>query len=487
LAQLALYRAWRPQRFAEVVGQEQTVQALKNAVRQGRISHAYLFCGPRGTGKTSVAKILAKAVNCSGEAGGEPCNQCFSCQEITRGSFMDVIEIDAASNRGIDEIRDLREKVRMVPAQGKTKVYIIDEVHMLTTEAFNALLKTLEEPPASVVFILATTEPHKIPATILSRCQRYNFRRLTGDEITSRLRMVVADNNLDIEEKALELIARRAAGSLRDGLSILDQCQAYCSGRISREDVLNILGLVDDRFLADLFSCVLDGDIGGIITSIDRAFAEGKEAVQFLRESSMYLRDLLVAKTTGELAQLSLVTDEVRPVLLQQAGRVGVPEVLAALKKMMEVSVQLRFNESQRFVVETVFLDLATTLTPGEHAAPAATQAPAARAPREEIPWGRVLDMVKERKVTTHALLASGRLLGIKDDLVLIGYKKGFKFHREKMAEKENRDILLQVLEKILKRKVEVEFVLLGEQPENDPVVQKAIELFGADLVEIID
>ncbi|NMA62607.1 MAG: DNA polymerase III subunit gamma/tau [Syntrophomonadaceae bacterium] len=501
MAQIALYRAWRPQKFAEVVGQEQIVQALRNAVEQGRISHAYLFCGPRGTGKTSVAKILAKAVNCSNQVGGEPCGQCIACDEIPRGSFMDVLEIDAASNRGIDEIRDLREKVRIMPAQGKKKVYIIDEVHMLTAEAFNALLKTLEEPPASVVFVLATTEPQKVPATIISRCQRYNFRRLTSAEIKARLHMAAGETGVGVEEEALALMANRAGGSLRDGLSILDQCLAYGEGKITSQTVQDILGLVDERFMAELFDHIFRGEVGAVLQYVARVFDEGKEARQFTAEANLYLRDLLVIKTGDEGIELGLATEDTRPMLIRQAGEIGLPALLAAMKKMMELTTELRFTESQRLLVETTFLELLQLFAPrdlsGSHKGEAAaghrpTAGPPAglraqQAAGEQLPWDQVLEKVKAIKVTTHALLAPSRLLGVKDNLVLVGYKKGYQFHRERMSEKDNQKILLQVLEEMLQRSVEVEFVLLGENPENDPVVKKAMEMFGADLVEIKD
>ncbi|MEM5794931.1 MAG: DNA polymerase III subunit gamma/tau, partial [Bacillota bacterium] len=249
MAYIALYRQWRPQDFEQLVGQEHISTTLKNAITSNRIAHAYLFSGPRGTGKTSTAKIMAKALNCLQGPTIHPCNACDRCKRIIDGSSMDVLEIDAASNRGIDEIRELREKVKFTPVDGRYKVYIIDEVHMLTTEAFNALLKTLEEPPAHAIFILATTEPHKIPATILSRCQRYDFRRIDSEAISGRLLKVLQEMSIEAEPEALGVIARFAEGGLRDALSILDQCIAFSGDRITVEDVRSMLGLAGDEWL----------------------------------------------------------------------------------------------------------------------------------------------------------------------------------------------------------------------------------------------
>jgi len=507
VAYLALYRAWRPQRFEEVVGQEKTVAALRNAIREGRLSHAYLFSGPRGTGKTSIAKIVARSVNCEQPEGGEPCNQCSSCRDINNGNFMDVIEIDAASNRGIDEIRDLREKVRVLPAQGKKKVYIIDEVHMLTTEAFNALLKTLEEPPDSVIFILATTEAHKIPETIRSRCQAYHFRRLTGEEITSRLQQAAASNSIELDEEALQLIARRANGGMRDALSTLDQVYSYKGQVISKEDVLDVLGLVDEVYLAELVDALLHKDIPGIIASLDLAMSQGKEAQHLVRETAFYLRDLLLYSVMKDQAQLMVVQKAALLHLQRQSGEARREQLLAALKIMMETAEKLRFSEGNRFLLEMSFLELAELFAeeiPVKSAASAAAilskekkaAAPSpqpvkskATAPKGESDplWERILAGVKEKRVPTYALLAQGSLLGIKGDTMYIGYNKKFSFHKEKMQEKANREILEGVLHDLYQKTMELEFILLDDEQYNDIVVKKAIEFFGAEIVHIKD
>lgn len=501
---LALYRVWRPQKFKEVVGQEQTVTALHNAVRENRLTHAYLFTGPRGTGKTSLAKILAKAVNCENPVDGEPCNTCSSCRDINNSNFMDVIEIDAASNRGIDEIRDLREKVRILPAQGKKKVYIIDEVHMLTTEAFNALLKTLEEPPESVIFILATTELHKIPSTILSRCQKYSFRRLTLPQINARLKDVAVSQGIEFDQEALALIARRANGGMRDALGMLDQLYSYKNSRISREDVLEVLGLVDDVFVARLLNAVIAQDSGSMVEMIGTALNQGKEATQLARETALYLRDLLLLKMLGDKAELVMAGEQSREYLKEQAAKLDKNLILTALRMIMDTGEKLRYSESHRFLLELVFLEIAALIKGAD--SQSETSAASARVakprPREkeakpvnndqrddvrEALWNRLLAGVKEKKIPTHALLSQGKLLGTKGDVMIIGFRKGYKFHKERMEEKANREIVDAVIKEIFNREMEVQFIFLEDNQYNDIIVKKAIEYFGEDIVDIKD
>jgi len=497
MAYLALYRVWRPQTFNEVVGQEQTVTALQNAIREDRLTHAYIFSGPRGTGKTSIAKIVSKAVNCEHPADGEPCNQCSACQDINNGNFMDVIEIDAASNRGIDEIRDLRERVRIMPAQGKKKVYIIDEVHMLTTEAFNALLKTLEEPPDSVLFILATTEPQKIPSTIISRCQRFNFKRLSSSQIISRLRDAANSFGMAMDDDALELIARRANGGMRDALGMLDQVYSFKESDIGKEDVLEVLGLVDDNFVADIFDAVLGKDPEVLVDKINISVSQGKESSQLVKECSLYLRDLLLGKLIGSKAEFLIVSETNRERLMQQARQADKEQILQLLRMTMDLGEKLRFSEGQRFLLEITFLEMMAVFTetknkPEVSAQPGKRESAPVKEKQEkndarDILWNRILAGVKEKKVPTHALLVQGKLLGTKGDTMYIGYMKGYRFHKERMEEKANREILDQVIKEIFNRDMEIQFLFLDEKQTNDIVLQKAIEYFGKENIEIKD
>ncbi|MCL6606146.1 MAG: DNA polymerase III subunit gamma/tau [Paenibacillus sp.] len=302
---IALYRAWRPQSFNDMVGQRHIIQTLQNAIREQRVSHAYLFSGPRGTGKTSAAKVLAKAVNCERQQGSEPCNECPSCLRITAGNVMDVQEIDAASNRGVEEIRDLRDKVKYAPTEVRRKVYIIDEVHMLTTEAFNALLKTLEEPPPHVMFILATTEPHKLPATIISRCQRFDFRRVSLEEQTGLLSEICEKEGIEADPDALQYIARLSDGGMRDALSILDQISSFTDGHVTYQQVLGMTGGIPAEQFARLASAILEGNMGLLLELVEQLMHEGKSADKCLENLLYYFRDLLMIKMVPGADQLT--------------------------------------------------------------------------------------------------------------------------------------------------------------------------------------
>jgi DNA polymerase-3 subunit gamma/tau len=305
MAHLALYRAWRPQTFQDMVGQQHIVQTLQNAIRENRLSHAYLFSGPRGTGKTSAAKILAKAVNCERGPAPEPCNECEMCKRITAGSVMDVVEIDAASNRGVDEIRDIRDKVKYAPTEARRKVYIIDEVHMLTTEAFNALLKTLEEPPGHVMFVLATTEPHRLPPTIISRCQRFDFRRVSLEEQTALLRKICTEEGMKAEEEALTYIARLSDGGMRDAISLLDQIASFTGGNVTLEQAVDATGGVPAEQFGRLAAAIRDNDVSAVLHEIDEMMRAGKSADKCLEQLMLYFRDMLLAQLAPEAANSS--------------------------------------------------------------------------------------------------------------------------------------------------------------------------------------
>ncbi|MBR7187305.1 MAG: DNA polymerase III subunit gamma/tau, partial [Clostridia bacterium] len=329
----ALYRAWRPETFTDICGQDAVTRTLRRQVTTGRIAHAYLFCGTRGTGKTTAAKVLSRAINCLHPVDGDPCGECEVCQALRQESCMDVIEIDAASNNGVDEIRDIREKVKFPPAVTRYKVYIIDEVHMLSTGAFNALLKTLEEPPEHAVFILATTEPQRLPATILSRCQRFDFHRISVEVIIERMMVVLGGIGRTASDEALYEIARAAEGAMRDALSLLDVCLSYTDGEVTTQLARDVLGTAGRAAMFDFADALIDGDAGGALTRIDAVMRRGSDPQVFIRDTSQHLRAVLLAGAVGEgLTEILEITPEDAARFMEQAKRID-PQ---ALQRMLE-------------------------------------------------------------------------------------------------------------------------------------------------------
>lgn len=361
MAYMALYRKWRPNDFDEVKGQDVIVQTLRNQIIYNRIGHAYLFCGTRGTGKTSIAKLFAKAVNCQNPIDGNPCNECPSCRSINQQSSLDVIEIDAASNNGVDHIREIREQVQYSPIEGRYKVYIIDEVHMLSSGAFNALLKTLEEPPSYVIFILATTEKHKIPVTILSRCQKYDFKRISLDTITNHLVQLMEKEGIPAEEKALRYIARAADGSMRDALSLLDQCIAfYLNQTLTYDNVLEVLGTVDTSVFSNLLRHILHQDTGAVLDVIDQIIIEGRELSQFLADFLWYLRNLLILKDQQGVEDSLDLSSESIAILKEESEMIDSNTLLRFIRILSDLSNQIRNATQKRVLLEVGFIKLCT-------------------------------------------------------------------------------------------------------------------------------
>lgn len=353
----ALYRKFRPDNFEDVKGQDHIVTTLKNQIKANRIGHAYLFTGTRGTGKTTIAKIFAKAVNCENPVDGSPCGQCQTCKNIAAAASMNVIEIDAASNNGVDNIREIVDEVSYSPAEGKYKVYIIDEVHMLSIGAFNALLKTLEEPPSYVIFILATTEVHKIPITILSRCQRYDFKRITIETIADRMRQLMEEEKVEIEEKALKYVAKMADGSMRDGLSLLDQCIAFHLGQeLTYDKVLDVLGAVDTEVFSRLFRSILKADVLSCIEVLEEIVMQGRELTQFVTDFTWYLRNLMLAKATDNIEDVIDASTENLARLKEEAQMAELDVIMRYIRVFSDLSGQLKYAAQKRILLEMALI-----------------------------------------------------------------------------------------------------------------------------------
>jgi DNA polymerase-3 subunit gamma/tau len=581
-----LYRKWRPQTFDTVVGQEHVIRTLRNALRAGRIGHAYLFAGPRGTGKTTIARLLAKAVNCLTETPDDrPCNECSICQALTEGRLLDLIEIDAASNRGIDEIRELRERVGFRPNEARYKIYVVDECHMLTEPAFNALLKTLEEPPPHVIFVLATTEPQKIPETILSRCQCFDFRRLTVAEIAGRLADLAEREGLQLEPEALTAIARHATGSIRDAESLLDQLIAYGDEMITLAQVQAVLGTGSLRVVSELVEYLVAGDTARGLDGINQAIDEGVAPGQLNRQVVEYLRGLMLIQV-GNGDQLLNLPQETLETMRDQASQISFRQVVRSVKLFNEAGRALKGSLHPQLPLELAFIEAvmpdpakvaapptrettannserSTNRSPAEKPGAAETMPPAVaslpapiaspppvstQASRPEAAplqtstatsnlsletiqaqWGQVLQVIRPRSALLQAVLRDGWAARVEGNTVVIGFDPKREFHKNKVAEDENRRMVEEALGQVLGLPCRVECRLISppslgpipipasspsspqSHPEQettagssavaresasadryrevtqDPVIRTAVEELGAQIVDVSD
>ncbi len=534
-----LARKWRPQVFDDVVGQGHITRTLQNAITTNRLAHAFLFSGPRGVGKTTTARILAKALNCAQGPTPTPCGACDSCLETAAGTSVDVIEIDGASNRGIEHIRELREAVKYAPVGGKYKVYVIDEVHMLTNEAFNALLKTLEEPPPHVTFIFATTEPQKVPATIHSRCQRYGFKRISLNEIIVKLREIAGKEGMTISDQGLGMIARAAEGSMRDSQSLLDQAVSYSGMTIKDEDLQTILGAVSQNILTRFTAGLLARDTSGLLKQVDGLLEQGQDMRQFLAGVVEHVRNLIVAKIAADPGQIIELPAADVDMVKQQAAGTDLERLLMLFDSLSKTLEEMRWSPHQRFTLE-IGLVKAGSLAPLkplaevlEHmktlearlpagagrgtkpAAEAVRETPAgyssSKTPAQPQPpapvgagiapgdsWSSVVAAVKAKRPSLASVLAHSRLLERTGDGLVIGIT-GTRFQMDLVEKNENRSIIEQIAAEALNAGVRIQFQLLAEDKkqgakaaapkkktpaEHDPLVQDALKIFDGRVVE---
>jgi DNA polymerase III subunit gamma/tau len=516
MSYLVLARKKRPQVFEDVIGQRPITQTLQNAISQNRVAHAFLFTGPRGVGKTSTARILAKALNCEKGPHTNPCNQCSVCKEISAGNSIDVIEIDGASNRGIDEVRELKENVRYTPAKSRYKIFIIDEVHMLTLPAFNALLKTLEEPPPHIVFIFATTEPHKIPGTILSRCQRYDFKRIPLTEIVQHLRRIVDDEKIEISQRGLSLIARESEGSMRDAQSLLDRLISYGGDKIRDEEITGVLGLIDQKMLSDTIEAIAERDAGRCLEIVEQIYQFGHDIQHFCHELLQYLRNLILLKVSSHPEPFLELPGEEIDALKRQAEKFRFDQLNQLFGLLLKGEEGVAQSTFPRTMLEMTLIRMAMlhSVLPIDEiikkledlgkALPSGRKEPAAPPPlermakpnveqkekereeniqavKEETPppepekrelqekeapdegeqagkeeiWRGLVDFVRARKPSLGSLLVLGGLIQMSSDKIEIGFEKD-SFHYETMIERENRSQLEQLCRDFLKREVKV-------------------------------
>lgn len=548
MAYTALYREWRPRIFEDVVGQETITTTLKNQIKTNKIAHAYLLCGTRGTGKTSTAKILAKAVNCLNIQDGEPCNECEMCRKINSGIAIDVNELDAASNNKVEHIRQIIEEVKYPPQESRYKVYIIDEVHMLTISAVNAFLKTLEEPPKNVIFILATTDPQKLPITILSRCQRFEFKRIKSESIFLRLKRIVDEMGVEAEDKSLRLVSRISDGAMRDALSILDQAISMSVGKVEYSDLINMLGMVTNDNLVKLVDSILGSSIEKAIRAIDEVVIAGKDVYTLIKDLTIHMRNLIMVKISDRPEEVLDMSVENIDILRIQAGKIKTEEIMRFIRILQEAEEQSKWSKQGRIylelaVIKMIKVELDTSqevmlgrisrlenqikngeisISPENIKSKENGNKPGSLARKTEDlksqinsngkepknisetfkinessmltiekvknAWSDILDLFKARRhMIIFASLTTGVPTKCSGGVLYISYEKNFSFNKNRLEKEENRKKVEEIFSEVLKEKVRITYIVDFVEEANKTPEELLTETFGSDVMEIIE
>lgn len=539
MAYTALYREWRPSTFYDVVGQEHITTTLKNQILNNRIAHAYLFCGTRGTGKTSTAKVFAKALNCLNLQDGEPCNECEMCKKINNGLAIDVTELDAASNNGVDKIRDIIDDVKYPPQEARFKVYIMDEVHMLSVGAVNAFLKTLEEPPANVIFILATTDPQKLPITILSRCQRFDFKRINKNDITVRLRKIVTEKGVMADDKSLNLIARVSDGAMRDSLSILDQAISMGNGAVEYSSIVSMLGLVTNEYLFTLTNNVIERNIEKCISTIEEIITSGKDAYLFIKDLIEHYRNLLMAKVTNNAEEVLDMSEENIALIKEQSARLRAEEIMRCIRILQEAEGNAKVSKQARLYLELSIIkmckieydtsseviltrlnrleenlkngNIAVAVKEGVMAEATSMKkaaTPASKAIKSvntessaignassrltinevQRAWKDVLERFKaKRAMIIYASILMGRPISCSNGIITVEFDEDYKLSADRLNKAENKVVVNEVFSEVFQEKLNVQFVSKEKNSNEQNAEDVLMNAFGEGLVEILD
>lgn len=528
----ALYRAYRPQTFKDVVGQEHIIRTLKNQIQNNNVGHAYLFCGTRGTGKTSTAKIFARALNCQNSVDEEPCNECEVCKDILSDNIMDVIEIDAASNNSVDDIREIRENVKYTPAKCKYKVYIIDEVHMLSQGAFNALLKTLEEPPSYVIFILATTEPHKIPATILSRCQRFDFKRVTVKDMSTRMKEICDDVNVVVDDRALNLIARNSQGALRDALSILDQCMSFSENDIEYKDVVDLLGTVNIEQLFEMAEYVIKEDTKKCLEILNEFVVWGKDIKNLIDDLIDHFRNLMVCKVSSDLDEIISLPEEIVEQLKAQASTIEVNDIIRILNILSTTQDAIKVSSNPRVLAEVSIMKLSQPMfdeskesllkrisnleeviksgkininnnveieskkeakgTSEENEAEVEEEVFYEEVKNEDVElieksWENILTHIKKDKnMPVYAILREAKEFNVSANNLYIVFDDSFAFAKNKLSDEKTRNYIESVIREILNRSFSIKIILKSETKNIKLEIEKEQKDKGEEILKSV-